>query len=261
MNENERTQFFYEMFNSSLLRLGPGTDACTLRALNVVLAASPRRTARAGKPWPRVLDLGCGTGPQSLVLARHLDGPILAIDNQQPNLDALQRRAMAAGVQGKIATRLADMRTLEFDAGAFDLIWSEGALFCMGFRAGLAKCRAWLNVDGFLAVTELCWLRPGAPPECRRFIEGAYPVIADIDANVRAMQACGYTVLEHFILPESAWTDEFYNPLEARLQMLRARHAGDAERLDLIAGIQAEIDNYRQYAAYYGYVFYVMRRG
>ena len=260
MNENERMQFFYEMFNSSLLRLGPGTDACTLRALNIVLAASPRRAAPTGQTWPRILDVGCGTGAQSLVLARHLDGPILAIHNQQPYLDALQRRAAAAGVQGKIVTRLADMRTVELDSGAFDLIWSEGALYCMGFREGLAKCRAWLADGGCLAVTELCWLRPGAPPECRRFIEGEYPVIADIDANVRAMQACGYTVLDHFVLSESAWTDEYYNPLEARLQMLRMRHAGDAERLDMIAGIQAEIDNYRQYSAYYGYVFCVMRR-
>jgi SAM-dependent methyltransferase len=260
VNEPERMQFFYEMFDSSLRRLGPGTEASTLKALDVVLDASPKRPAGDDHIWPRLLDLGCGTGAQALVLARRLDGEILAVDSQSPNLDALRRRAEAEGVDGKIVTQLADMRTLEFAEGAFDVIWSEGALFCMGFREGLAKCRPWLVESGFLAVTELCWLRPDPPPECRSFLEGAYPVIADIDSNLDAMRACGYTVLDHFTLPESAWKDEFYDPLERRLQMLRGRYAGDRERLDMVELIQVEIVNYRKYSAYYGYVFYVMRR-
>jgi SAM-dependent methyltransferase len=260
MNEQERMQFFYEMFDSSLPRLGPGTDASTLKALNILLCANPRREARDGQNWPRVLDLGCGTGPQALVLARHLDGRILAIDNHQPLLDALRRRAEAEGLSGKIVTRLDDMRTLEFAEGSFDVIWSEGALFIMGFREGLAKCRPWLAENGFLAVTELCWLMPDAPIECRQFLESRYPVTADVHANLCAMRECGYTVVDHFLLPESAWRDEYYAPMEARLQLLRGQYAGDVERLDMIGLIQTEIDNYRKYSAYYGYVFYVLRR-
>ena len=260
MNEQEQMQFFYEILDSSLHRLGPGTDASTLKALNILLSASPRSEARAGQPWPSVLDLGCGTGAQTLVLARHLDGTIVAVDNQQPFLDALRRRAEAEGVGGNIVTRLEDMRTLELNEGSFDVIWSEGALFCMGFREALTKCRPWLAKDGFLAASELCWLRPNAPSECRTFIEGRYPVIADVDANLSAMRAAGYTVLDHFVLPESAWKDEYYAPLECRLQMLRERHAADSERLGMVEFMQTEIDNYRKYSAYYGYVFYVMRR-
>jgi cyclopropane fatty-acyl-phospholipid synthase-like methyltransferase len=207
-----------------------------------------------------VLDLGCGTGPQTLVLARHLDGEILAIDHQQSNLDALRRRANAEALSGKIVTRLDDMRTIAFADASFDVIWSEGALFIMGFREGLARCRPWLAEDGFLAVTKLCWYRPDPPSECRQWLEGVYPAITETEGNLAAMRDCGYTVVDHFRLPESAWRDEYYAPMEARLTMLRRQYAGDAERLDMIGLIQTEIENYRKYSAYYGYIFYVLRR-
>lgn len=260
MNEQERMQFFHEIFHSSLARLGPGTVDTTLRALNTVLSAAGPREAGAKPRWPRVLDLGCGTGAQSLVLAGHLDGRILAVDNHQPFLDALRRRAEAAGVSGKIETRLQDMRTFAPGEGSFDVIWSEGALYSMGFTEGLDRCRLWLAEDGFLVVSELCWLKADPPAECRSFLEDAYPVITDVETNLRAMQARGYTILDHFILPESAWRDEFYDPLESRLRVLRPRYAGDAERLDMIELIQTEIDNYRNYGAYFGYVCCVLRR-
>lgn len=260
MNEQEKMQFFHEMFHCSLGRLGPGTEASTSRALNTVLRARDPDQPPHPQRELRILDLGCGTGAQTLVLARHVDGGILAIDNHQPFLDSLCRRAEAAGVGGRIVTSLQDMRTYEPGDGAFDVVWSEGALFCMGFREGLTRCRPWLAEGGFLAVTELCWLKPDAPAECRSFLEGAYPAISSIDSNLEAMRSCGYTLLEHFILPELAWTDEFYDPLESRLRLLRDRHAGDAQRQEMIEKIQMEIDIYRRYGAWYGYVFYVLRR-
>ena len=41
-------EFFYEIFDPSLPRLGPGDDASTTRALNALLAATPRRGPMGG---------------------------------------------------------------------------------------------------------------------------------------------------------------------------------------------------------------------
>jgi SAM-dependent methyltransferase len=259
MND-EQMQFFYEIFDASMPRLGPGDDASTVWALGTVLSALRPRTAGQAPMALRTLDLGCGTGAQTLQLAKHLDGTILAVDNYQPYLDELQRRTQAEGVSSRIKTWLKDMGALGLEDGSFDVIWSEGALYCMGFQEGLAACRRLLAPGGCLAVTELCWLRPQPPAECHDFFTAGYPSMADVQTNLAAMGACGFTILDHFILPERAWWDLYYRPLEPRLQGLRERYAQDPGKLEVIELIQKEIDIYRKYSDYYGYVFYVMQR-
>jgi SAM-dependent methyltransferase len=260
MDSEQLPEFFYEIFDASLPRLGPGDEASTLKALKMVHDAESRHKAKAAGRGTRILDVGCGNGTQTIVLARHTEGPILAVDNHQSYLDELQRRAEAAGVSGKIRVSLRDMRSLSESDGSFDLIWSEGALFVMGFREGLSACHPLLAPGGGLAASELCWLRPDPPAECRQFFATGYPALTDVEANLATIRACGYEIVGHFTQPESAWWEPYYHPLEERLRSLRERHAADAEKLALIEQIQREIDLYRQYAAFYGNVFFVMRR-
>jgi SAM-dependent methyltransferase len=260
MDSKEPMEFFYEIFDASLPRLGAGNEASTIKALNMLRSAKPRREERAVPRTTRILDLGCGNGGQTVTLAQHTEGSILAMDNHQAFLDELQRRAEAAGVSGRIQVSLRDMRSLGKSDGPFDLIWSEGALFVMGFREGLAACHSLLAPGGELAVSELCWLRSDPPTDCQRYFATVYPALADIEANLAAIRACNYEVIGHFTLPESAWWEHYYHPLEERLRSLRKRYAADAEKLSVVESIQMEIDLYRQYSAFYGYVFFLMRR-
>lgn len=258
MNEQEQMEFFYEMFCPGLPRLGPGDDASTRRALDTVLDLLPDDGGTRSAS-PRVLDLGCGNGAQTLQLAA-AGLRVLALDNHRPFLDELERRAAAAGVPERVVTLEADMREAGLEAGSFDLVWSEGALYAMGFREGLSYCYSLLVPGGFIAATELCWLRPGAPPECRSFIESEYPAAADVETNLGYFEECGFELVRNFALPESAWLEQYYQPLEARLGELRGMHAADAGRLELIERVQLEIDTYREYPGYYGYEFFVARR-
>ncbi len=63
--------------HDGLDQLGPGSRASTLRALHHCEALPPR---------PAVLDLGCGTGAQTLHLASVLEGRIVAVDLFEPLL-------------------------------------------------------------------------------------------------------------------------------------------------------------------------------
>lgn len=108
---------FFELF-SELPRQGPGDDASTLKALGMV----PHVGAGSS-----ILDLGCGTGRQTLLLAQHTAAQIVAVDNHAPYLAELERSARHLGFSDRIDARHADMRQLALAAGSFDLVWCEGA--------------------------------------------------------------------------------------------------------------------------------------
>lgn len=257
MDESRQMEIIHQVFDPGMPRLGPGDAASTRRALDAVLA---ERARDSGAGFSNVLELGCGNGAATLELAKRIDATIIALDNYEPYLDELERRSAALGLQAKVRVSLGDMRKLDFRERCFDLVWSEGAIFVMGFREGLETCCNILVPGGFLAVTELCWFRDEVPEECTSFLNDEYPAMASDEENIACAKDTGCLLRDHFRLPEKAWWDSYYVPLERRLVALRAEGAGDPDRLEFVESVQREIDIYRKYSEFYGYAFYVMQR-
>jgi SAM-dependent methyltransferase len=230
-----------------LPRQGPGSDACTREALRRL----PELPAA-----PRVLDLGCGAGRQTLVLAETLRTKVVALDIHWPFLDQLQAAARERGLEDLIEIRCADMRAPGVPAGSVDLLWSEGAIYLMGFADGLRLWRPLLASKGYLVASECSWLTDARPAELEVFWRAAYPAMGTIEANVAAARREGFEVLDHFVLPPEAWWGDFYEPLEARMGVLAPT---DPELAAVIAETRREIDLYRRFSDAYGYVFYLMR--
>jgi ubiquinone/menaquinone biosynthesis C-methylase UbiE len=212
---------FFEV-HSGLPREGPGDPASTRHAF-ACLRGLPAR--------PRILDLGCGPGAQTLELAELAAGEIVAVDNHEPFLDRLRQRVLEDGLEDRVHPVLYDMRSLPFEPGSFDLIWAEGSIYLVGFAEGLAEWRRLLTAAGHIAVTEVSWLKEKVPAELRAFWKEAYPGIRSIPENQAAVREAGYEPLASFTLPESAWWDPYYRPIEAKLPGLEARYAGDPEAL------------------------------
>ena len=241
---------FFEI-HSGLPREGPGDTASTLRAL---------RSVRGLPQKPDVLDVGCGPGAQTLVLARETGGTVTAVDNHVPFLDDLRGRAAAAGLADRIRPLEASMFDLPFADASFDLVWSEGAIYQMGFDNGLRSWRRFLRPGGSVAVTEISWLRDDRPRELADFWQAEYPGMRSVAGNLAAIRRCGYGTAGHFILPDSCWWDSYYGPILEKLPRLRDKHRGDAEALAVLDLETVEIDLFRKYSSHYGYVFYVMGR-
>ena len=240
---------FWEL-HSGLPREGPGCDEATIDALKSITGLPPA---------PRILDIGCGPGMQTLVLARETRASITAIDTHQPFLDELSLRAARAGLADRIRTVNASMKALDFPDGSFDLVWSEGAIYIMGFANGLREWKRLLKANGAIAVTELSWIGSNIPDEAKRFWGEHYPSMTDVDGNLGILESTGYSLISHFVLPEHSWWDQYYAPLEERIQNLKTEYKDSGEAIQLLDDEQKAIDLYRRFSASFGYVFYIAR--
>lgn len=249
MSQDRMTTLFFELF-SGLPRQGPGDARSTLRALAAVPAITPDT---------RVLDLGCGTGLQTRILAENSSGHFVAIDNHQPFIDELNRRALELGIADRLIGRVGDIRRLDFPSGSFDLIWSEGAIYLLGFETGLREWRSLLRPSGHIAATEVCWVKPDPPAGCVAYWKQEYPAMRDVPTLLAVIDGSGYETVEHFALPPSSWWDDYYGPLEQNIAWFRERHEEEPDAQELADQTQREIDVWKRYSEYYGYVFFVMR--
>ncbi|MBN2319948.1 MAG: class I SAM-dependent methyltransferase [Acidobacteria bacterium] len=260
MEQQEIMQYLYEVFDASLPRLGPGDTASTIKAINMLLPTGHPYRAAENAVDIKILDIGCGNGAQTIQLAKHLQGTITALDNHRPFLTELMRRAKAEGVGDRIRPYEKDMHDPGLTPDSFQIIWAEGSLYSIDFNNGLTVCRDLLAPEGLMAVTELCWLKEGAPEECLRFFAEEYPAIKDVETNLANIKNAGYDITGYFTLPESAWLDNYYTPLEKRLALLEDTFRKDPRRMEFINKVYREIDIYRRHSEFYGYVFYLMQR-
>jgi serine/threonine-protein kinase HipA len=205
-----------------------------------------------------VLDLGCGSGRSALVLAETLRTKIIAVDNHQPFLDQLRATTAERGLEHLIEARCADMAAPGVPAGSIDLLWSEGALYLLGFADGLRLWRPLLAPGGCLAASECSWLSADPPTAAAAFFREGYPGMAGIQRNLERARAAGFEVIDHFTLPPEAWWDEYYAPLEARIAHLAPD--ADPELAAVLDETRREIELYRSHGDSYGYVFYLLRR-
>lgn len=209
---------------------------------------------------PRILDIGCGPGGPTLELARLSQGEIIGIDVHQPFLDRLARKIEEAGLADRVKAVNCSMFDMDFPDESFDIIWSEGSIFIIGFERGLREWRRFLKPRGFLVVHEMTWLQPNPPKEIYDYWKRFYLGIKTAPENLEQISGCGCDLIGHFALPEDAWWILYYGPLEKRIKKLRAKYVDDPKALTILDKEQREIDMYKNSHKWYGSAFFVMQK-
>ena len=152
------------------------------------------------------------------------------------------------------------MDKLHFQNEELDLIWSEGAIYNIGFEQGLKEWRKFLKPGGYIAVSEASWFTEERPEEITDFWMDAYDGIDTIPNKVEQMQKAGYIPVASFILPENCWTEHFYAPQVSAQKLFLKKHAGNQAAEEFIANQQDEEQLYYKYKKFYGYVFYIGKK-
>jgi SAM-dependent methyltransferase len=236
---------------STLERQGPGSPEITIKALSFIDNLNDKS---------RIADIGCGTGGQTMVLARHAPGNITGIDLFPVFIDLFNSNAGKLNLQERVKGISGSMDDLPFRDEELDLVWSEGAIYNIGFERGLKEWRKFLKTGGYVAVSEASWFTEKRPPEIHGFWMDAYPGIDTIPSKVAQMQKAGYVPVATFILPENCWTEHFYAPQVNAQKVFLEKNADRKAAVEFIENQRHETQLYYKYKAYYGYVFYIGKK-
>jgi len=233
-------------------RQGPGSEKDTFLALEFLDLPKGREV--------KLADLGCGSGGQTLSLAQKSKATITAVDLFPEFLHELNEKSKKLGLEHRITTLEASMDKLPFAADEFDVIWSEGAIYNMGFAAGIQNWKKFLKTGGYLALSEITWTTNSRPQEIENFWSGEYAEIDTAANKIKVLEDSGFSLVGYFTLSEDSWMEDYYRPLESKFENFLERHQHSVQAKNVIRDYQSEIDLYMKYKEYYSYGFYIARK-
>ena len=188
---------------------------------------------------PYILDVGCGSGVSTMELAELCNGRIVALDIDEHALNRLDARIKKAGLSHRMRTLKRSMLDMDFPEQSFDIIWSEGSIYVVGFEKGLREWSRFLKPKGFLMV---------------------HDETGTIDEKLKLIASCGYDLIDYFILDQDVWWNEYCVPLQKLIDEMRPRYAGDSKTLVLINQNQREIDMFKVTPEKYHSTCFIMRK-
>ena len=188
---------------------------------------------------PRILDIGCGSGVPTMELAGLCNGEIIGIDIDQDLLDRLSRKIEQEGLSNRVKAIKCSLLDIKFPDDSFDIIWAEGSITTLGVEKSLRGWNRLLKPKGFLVVHD----------EIKHFFKKRHKVAS-----------CGYKLIEHFSLPEEAWWEEYYSPLEIRIKELYKKYSNDPKALEVLNTHQNEVEMVKASPKSFQSVFCIMQK-
>lgn len=188
---------------------------------------------------PRILDIGCGSGVPTMELARLSGGEVIGIDIDQPALDKLIKKIREAGFSDRVQAINCSILDMSFPGESFDIIWSEGSIFVIGFQRGLQEWKRFLKLKGFMIIHDE---------------EGS------ITQKLEQITGCGYDLFAYFTLTENTWWAEYYAPLEKFIQKTRIKPSDDPKLIEELQNARREIDMFKRHPKRYRSVYFVIKK-
>jgi ubiquinone/menaquinone biosynthesis C-methylase UbiE len=188
---------------------------------------------------PRILDIGCGSGVPTMELARLGEGEVIGIDIDQPGLDKLNRKIRDAGFSNRVQAVNCTILNMVFPDESFDIIWSEGSIFVIGFERGIRAWKRFLKPSGFMVI---------------------HDEKGNVQEKLEQISKCGYKLLGHFILSEDTWRTEYFAPLEKLVAKYQTSYTDDPQKLEELNQAQRELEMFKNYPERNNSVYFVMQK-
>ncbi|MDG3086161.1 MerR family transcriptional regulator [Vibrio hannami] len=245
MNEHDKyMQDFMTVFET-LERWGPGNEAGTLKAISQL----PENTQT-------LLEIGCGKGTSTTLLAEQTETQITAVDNEPSAIERLKQKLSHRELSHRVTPVNASMTSLPFEPQSFDALWAEGCVYIMGMEKALKEWKPLIKDSGILIVSDLVWLTETPDPEVEQFWLSDYPDIQTISTREAQFAKAGYELISQFSLGVDAWQN-YWLPLAERVKELEPIMQDSQAIID----IKREISIYEKSAAKdFTYQYFILRK-
>ena len=149
------------------------------------------------------------------------------------------------------------MDNLPFNDEEYDVIWSEGAIYNIGFERGVKDWNRYLKVGGLLVVSEITWITASRPSELQKYWEDEYPEIDGASSKIGVLEKYGYSPIGYFVLPEHCWLDNYYQPMQASFEDFLRRNGNCEGAHAIVEAEKREMKLYAKYNTHYSYGVYI----
>jgi ubiquinone/menaquinone biosynthesis C-methylase UbiE len=188
---------------------------------------------------PRILDIGCGSGVPTMELARLGQGEVIGIDVDQRALDKLNRKIREAGFANRVQAMNCSILDMLFPDESFDIIWSEGAIFVVGFEMGIREWKRFLKPNGFMVI---------------------HDEKGNVEGKLEQISNCGYKLLGYFVLSQDTWRTEYFAPLEKLVAKSQTIHTDDLQVLEELNQARRELEMFNNNPERNNSVYFVIQK-
>ena len=188
---------------------------------------------------PRILDIGCGSGVPTMELARLGQGEVIGIDIDQPALDKLNRKIGEAGFTSRVQAVNCSILDMVFPDESFDIIWSEGSIFVIGFERAIREWKRLLKPNGFIVV---------------------HDEKGNVEEKLEQISKCGYKLLDYFILSEDVWRTEYFAPLQELVTKSQENYTDDPHTTEELSQAQRELEMFKNNPERNNSVYFVIQK-
>ncbi|UCH10569.1 MAG: class I SAM-dependent methyltransferase [Fidelibacterota bacterium] len=198
------------------------------------------RTLGLERVTTQVLDLGCGKGAVSILIARELRFRVYGIDLFKPFIMEARQRAEEHGVSDRCQFEVADIRNIIMKVKNFDIVVYTAVGGLLGrWDEGIGQLRQTVRPGGYIVIDDGFLLDPAAQHR------PGYEYISSHDETIELLTSCGDRLLREKVYPSAetaAINGRYLDCIRKRAEELRLRHP-EAEALLLEYIEQQEREN------------------
>ena len=147
---------------------------------------------------PRILDIGCGTGVPTLMIAEKFNGKITAIDPDTNSIAFFREKITELNLADRITLSNCSLFDIKVKSNQYDLILAEGLLNVVGFQKGFSRLTKLLKRKGFIII---------------------HDEFHNQNDKIEFIKNNDYKILDSFVLDEQIWWNDYYKCLEKEISI------------------------------------------